>query len=173
MQGGTQSTGGRDLRMEARAHHQMWRQLHGPASSERHVRIAGSGPRAAYVADVIAEHPQWGWVVVGFVDRALPKTGPAVPREQGEPSEAETEEMLLLANRKARELGRLHFGDEECFSIIYNGGRTRRKPWPHVHILPTRNLAAKRLAFLAFFLKNVLRLRIAGLRGPWRPSRAL
>lgn len=81
----------------------------------------------------------------------------AFPREQGSPSQAEVEEVLLLATRKARELGRRYFGDEECFSIIYNAGRTRRRPWLHVHILPTRNVAAKRLAFVAFFLKNLLR----------------
>ena len=91
----------------------------------------------------------------------------AFPREQGAASEAETEEVFLLANRKARELGRRYFGDEECFSIIYNAGRTRRK-WLHVHILPTRNVGAKRLAFLAFFLKNVLR-RVLG-RGAGRSS---
>ncbi len=79
------------------------------------------------------------------------------PHDQGTPSEEEIEEVLLLANRKGRELGRTYFGDEECFSIIYNGGRTRRKPWLHVHILPTRNTAAKRIAFLAFSLKNILR----------------
>lgn len=81
----------------------------------------------------------------------------AFPSEQGAPSQAEVEEVLLLATRKARELGRRYFGDEECFSIIYNAGRTRRRPWLHVHILPTRNVAAKRLAFVAFFLKNLLR----------------
>ncbi len=79
------------------------------------------------------------------------------PHHQGPPSEKEIEEILLLANRKGRELGRSYFGDEECFSLIYNGGRTRRKPWLHVHILPTRNTAAKRIAFLAFSLKKILR----------------
>ena len=87
------------------------------------------------------------------------------PQEQGGASDLETEELLLLATRKGRELGRTYFGDAECFSIIYNGGRTRRKPWVHVHILPTRNTAAKRIAFLAFSLKNLLR-PVLGLRLP-------
>ena len=84
MIGGSLGTGDRDARPPGRAQYAAWRwrTLHGPATSERHVLIAGSGPRAAYVADVIAEHPEWGWVVVGFVDRELPAAGPAVPVEQ-------------------------------------------------------------------------------------------
>lgn len=85
------------------------------------------------------------------------------PHEQGAPSELETEELLVLASRKGRELARSCFGDPECFSLVYNAGRTRRRPWLHVHILPTRNTAAKRLAFLAFSLKHVLR-PLVGLR---------
>jgi hypothetical protein len=99
----------------------------------------------------------------------------SLPEGQGAPSEGETEELLLLASRKARELGRRCFGDEECFSIVYNGGRTRRKPWPHVHILPARSTAAKRVAFLAFSLKGLLRPLLGpaasstgGRLGPWR-----
>lgn len=85
------------------------------------------------------------------------------PHEQGTPSELETEELLVLASRKGRELARSYFGDPECFSLVYNAGRTRRRPWLHVHILPTRNTAAKRLAFLAFSLKHLLR-PLLGLR---------
>ncbi len=81
----------------------------------------------------------------------------AFPSEYGSPSKREIEELLLIANRKARELGQIHYGDEECFSLIYNGSRTRRRPWLHIHILPTRNLAAKRAAFVAFYLKNLIR----------------
>lgn len=87
------------------------------------------------------------------------------PKEQGTPTGRETSELLMLANRKGRELGLAHFGDEECFSIIYNAGRTRRRPWLHVHILPTRDVASKRLAFLAFFLKNLVR-PVLGRRVP-------
>jgi exopolysaccharide biosynthesis polyprenyl glycosylphosphotransferase len=36
----------------------------------RNVLIAGSGPRAAYVEQVIARNPAWGLDVVGFIDRA-------------------------------------------------------------------------------------------------------
>ena len=78
------------------------------------------------------------------------------PAEQGQPSPQEAEEMVLIAARKARDLGRRYYADEECFSLIFNGMRTRRRPWLHVHILPTPNPAAKRLAFLAFHLKHLL-----------------
>lgn len=44
----------------------------------RNVLIAGSGPRAAYVEDVIVSHPEWGLRVIGFVDANLPRRGPAV-----------------------------------------------------------------------------------------------
>lgn len=86
------------------------------------------------------------------------------PSEQGQPSPEETEEIVLIATRKARDLGRRYYADEECFSLIFNGMRTRRKPWLHVHILPTRTPTAKRLAFLALDLKHLLR---------WWPLRRL
>ncbi|MBM4381936.1 MAG: sugar transferase [Deltaproteobacteria bacterium] len=44
----------------------------------RNVLIAGSGPRAAYVEDVIARHPEWGLRVIGFIDGGFPERGPAV-----------------------------------------------------------------------------------------------
>ena len=88
----------------------------------------------------------------------------AFAHEQGRPTGAELEEMLVIANQKARTLGRLYFADEECFSLVYNGGRTRRRPWPHVHILPSASPAAKRLTFLLFSLKHVLR-PLRALRG--------
>jgi hypothetical protein len=89
------------------------------------------------------------------------------PSEQGQPSHAEAEEMMMIATRKARDLGLEYFGDDECFSLIYNGRRTRRRPWLHIHILPSRSLATKRLAFLAFQLKHLLRR----LPGAWSVAR--
>ena len=44
----------------------------------RNVLIAGSGPRAAYVEDVIVNHPEWGLRVIAFIDASAPKRGPAV-----------------------------------------------------------------------------------------------
>jgi hypothetical protein len=89
------------------------------------------------------------------------------PADQGQPSHAETDEMMRIATRVARDIASQSFGDDECFSLIYNGGRTRRRPWPHIHILPSRNLSAKRFAFVAFQLKRWLRR----LPAPWRRGR--
>ena len=79
------------------------------------------------------------------------------PSHQGQPTREEADEIMLIATRKARDLGKRYYSDEECFSLIFNGKRTRRKPWLRVHILPTKNPTAKRLAFLAFYLKHILR----------------
>ncbi len=87
------------------------------------------------------------------------------PASQGDPTRAEADEVLLFANRAGRTLGLELFGDEECYSLLFHGRRTRRRPWLHIHILPTRNLLARRLAFLAFWLKHLLgwrrRVRLA------------
>lgn len=79
------------------------------------------------------------------------------PSDQGQPTREEADEIMLIATRKARDLGKRYYSDEECFSLIFNGKRTRRMPWMHIHILPTQNPTAKRLAFLAFYLKHLLR----------------
>ena len=78
------------------------------------------------------------------------------PNEQGQPAREEAEEMLLIATRKGRDLARRLYADDECFSLIFNGLRTRRRPWLHVHILPCQSPTAKRVAFLAFYLKRLL-----------------
>ncbi len=89
------------------------------------------------------------------------------PLEQGQPSHAEADEMMMIAARKARDLGLAYYGDDECFSLIYNGRRTRRRPWLHIHILPSQSPAAKQLTFLAFHLKRLLR-RLPGARNGTR-----
>ena len=89
------------------------------------------------------------------------------PVEQGEPTRLESDEMILIATHMARYLGRRYYGDDECFSLIYNGRRTTRRPWLHIHILPSRSPTAKRFAFLAFYLKRLLRR----LPGPWKSAR--
>lgn len=83
----------------------------------------------------------------------------------GPPTDAEVDQILLLATRVARALGRRHLGDPECFSVIFNGARTRKSPGVHVHIVPTGSVAHKRLAFLALVSKRWLR-RLPRLRGP-------
>ncbi|MFT5443740.1 MAG: exopolysaccharide biosynthesis polyprenyl glycosylphosphotransferase [Myxococcota bacterium] len=48
----------------------------------RNVIILGSGPRAAYVKDIIEQHPHWGNHILGFIDDEEPPGGSCVPREQ-------------------------------------------------------------------------------------------
>ena len=48
----------------------------------RNIVIVGSGPRAAYVYDVIEQNPTWGHHVLGFVDDDVPEGGASVPSQQ-------------------------------------------------------------------------------------------
>ena len=54
----------------------------------------------------------------------------AWPRGQGVATPGEIDEMWTIAHAVARERGQALFGDSECFSVLYNGARTRRMPWP-------------------------------------------
>ena len=68
-------------------------------------------------------------------------------------------EQSALAHRIGQMMARRHFGDPECYTLLYNAARTRRKPWPHVHILVARSVAEKRRDLLLFQLKHLLRWR--------------
>ncbi len=72
----------------------------------------------------------------------------------------DTGELLFLAHRIGRMMATRHYQDPECYSLIYNAARTRRKPWPHVHILIAPSVHEKRRAFLLLQLKHVLRSRL-------------
>ena len=77
--------------------------------------------------------------------------GPATPRE--------IDEMWTIAHAFAREQGLALFGDEECFTVLYNGARTRRMPWPHFHVISARTPGEKRWTLLCLMLKRLLRPR--------------
>lgn len=49
---------------------------------DRHVIIVGTGPRAAYVQNVIQQNPSWSLHIIGFVDNDTPPGGACVPGEQ-------------------------------------------------------------------------------------------
>jgi hypothetical protein len=72
------------------------------------------------------------------------------------------EEMLLIAQRMARELGKRFYYDPGCFTILFNGTRARRRPWPHFHILAVRNVGQKRRALLLLHAKRLLKLLLTG-----------
>lgn len=83
-----------------------------------------------------------------------------VPVDRDEPlSVEELDDFWVLAHRVGRRAAQLRYGDPECYSVIYNGARTRRMSWPHFHILLAPSLAAKRRAMFFLSLKHVLRWR--------------
>ncbi len=70
---------------------------------------------------------------------------------------SELDELAVLAQAVGRALAQRRFGDPECYSVIFNAGRTRRHPWPHYHLLLADSVYAKRRAFTLLQLKHVLR----------------
>ncbi len=65
--------------------------------------------------------------------------------------------MWRAAYHVARRLAEQYQGDPECFSVLFNGGRTRKRPWPHFHIVITGSLSEKRRAMVCISLKRLLR----------------
>ncbi|MCA9652390.1 MAG: hypothetical protein H6712_18825 [Myxococcales bacterium] len=81
-------------------------------------------------------------------------------------------ELLRLADRVARGEALARFGDPECFALLCNAGRTRRRRWPHVHIILAPSVRAKRWALLWLSLKHLSRPWCwPGLRRLWQGPR--
>ena len=80
----------------------------------------------------------------------------AWPKELGPATPAEIDEMWSIAHAFARERGVALFGDPECFTVVYNGARTRRMPWPHFHVIPARTPGEKRWVLPCLSLKRLL-----------------
>jgi hypothetical protein len=76
--------------------------------------------------------------------------------EQGAPAPDEEREMFMLAQVAATRLALDHCGDAGCYVILFSGSRTRRRPWPHFHIVAVRDVAAKRRALALLHIKRVL-----------------
>lgn len=76
--------------------------------------------------------------------------------ERGEPSQQEEREMFMVAQVAAARLATRYCGDPGCYAILFSGRRTRRRPWPHFHIVAVRNLAAKRRALALLHIKSLL-----------------
>ena len=76
--------------------------------------------------------------------------------EQGAPLQHEEREMFGLAQVAASSLAREYCGDPGCYVILFSGSRTRRRPWPHFHIVAVRGVSAKRRALLLLHVKRVL-----------------
>jgi hypothetical protein len=76
---------------------------------------------------------------------------------EGVVTATDIDEMWTLAHAVARELGERLFADPQCFSILYNGERTRRRAWPHFHLILARTPGEKRWALLCLSCKRWLR----------------
>ena len=92
--------------------------------------------------------------------------------EQGEPSQEEEREMFMVAQVAASQLATRYCGDPGCYAILFSGRRTRRRPWPHFHIVAVRNLAAKRRALALLHVKSLL-IWFARIAARWSSSRRL
>ena len=79
-----------------------------------------------------------------------------IPHGHGSPSDEDEHQLYSIAQDIGEELGQRFYGDPGCYALIFSGPRTRRRPWPHVHILPARDLAEKRRAMLLYFFKRFL-----------------
>ena len=73
-----------------------------------------------------------------------------------QPTQHEERELFILAQHVASGLGHQYCGDPGCYVMLFSGSRTRRRPWPHFHIVAVRDLAAKRRALLLLYIKRVL-----------------
>ena len=76
--------------------------------------------------------------------------------EQGALSQTDEREMFVLAQVTAARLAQEHCGDPGCYVILFSGSRTRRRPWPHFHIVAVPSVAAKRRALALLHIKRVL-----------------
>jgi hypothetical protein len=76
--------------------------------------------------------------------------------DEGEPSQAEEREMFVHAQLAASGLAQRYHGDPGCYVILFSGRSTRRRPWPHFHIVAVRGVAAKRRALVLLHVKRVL-----------------
>ena len=83
----------------------------------------------------------------------------ALALESSQASESDTDELWALAHQLARKLALRTFHDPECFTLLYNAGRTRRQSWSHIHIILARSPREKRWTLFCLGMKRFLRWR--------------
>jgi len=94
--------------------------------------------------------------------------------EEGDLTLNEEHELFGIAQHVAAQLGQHFHGDPGCYAIQFAGSRTRRRPWPHFHIVAVRDVSAKRRAQVLLLFKRLLiafetlRQRSADWTGRWR-----
>lgn len=82
-------------------------------------------------------------------------------------SPREEEEMVVVAQRSGRRVGRRFYGDPQCFAVVYSGARGRRRPWAHFHLVAVRSVADKRWKLLVLHCKRVL-LAVLRIQRMWQ-----
>ncbi len=65
--------------------------------------------------------------------------------------------LLDAAVQVARQESQRRFGDPGCYTLLCNAARTRRCPWPHVHIVLAPDVRSKRRAMVFLLLKHLTR----------------
>ena len=70
---------------------------------------------------------------------------------------AALDDLIGVAVTVAEREAARRFGDPQCYSLLCNAGRTRRCPWPHVHIILAPDVRSKRRAMLFLQLKHLTR----------------
>ncbi len=86
----------------------------------------------------------------------------AFPKSQGEPSPAETREMIVRGIACGQSLAMNLLGDAEAFTILYSGYSARREKGWHIHIVLLGSRWKKAWLYLVLAGKNLL--QAIGLR---------
>lgn len=80
----------------------------------------------------------------------------AFPVEQGQPSSAEVQQMLVIGIEHARQLADLVLHDAEAYTIVYSGYSARREKGWHVHIVLLGSRWRKAWLYAVLAGKNLL-----------------
>jgi len=86
----------------------------------------------------------------------------AFPKNQGEPTSEEVQEMLQFGVSQAQKLSKEILGVENAFSILYSGYSARREKGWHVHIVLLGNRWKKSWLYMVLAFKNLM--QALGLR---------
>jgi hypothetical protein len=78
------------------------------------------------------------------------------PKHQGEPTEVEVAQMLLIGVREAKKLALQYTNDAEAYTMIYSGYSARREKGWHVHIMLLGNRWRKAWLYFILMTKNLL-----------------
>ncbi len=69
----------------------------------------------------------------------------------------DVEQMLRFSWSLGRLLSRRRHGVDGCFTVLCHGRETRRRAWPHCHVIVAASVSARRRALLSLRFKGALR----------------